>query len=242
MPFHWEPVSCKESKEDPLKKIRQIPALEVLCCISEGLTRKEMMTKLRVSGPAFELIVDQLHSERHRRAVNILADFKSGMTPQEIARRNHFKVENFDKIIKNLERLGLSSPIEPGADIRRPLVRHEFEERRRSFRVQHPVLVTKIYEVGGKELPGLILDLSERGVRTRGLQVDAHRKKSLFFMISDFGDTEPISFECRCRWTSSHDISEGSVVAGFEIISMPKKNFGILKTVIATERALEVAS
>jgi hypothetical protein len=242
MPSHWGPATGKGAKEVPLTSIRQIHALEVLRYISRGTTKEGMMRKFGLSAPAFESILNQLSIERRRRAENILADFKSGMTPHEIAERNHFRAENFQKILNDVERVAFYYPRELGVDSGRHQAQLEFEERRRLFRVHSPVLVTKIYAVTDPELPGLILDLSEGGLRTQGLQGHLEEKKSFFFAIGDCRETEPIRFDCRCRWTTSRDAPRGVPVAGFEITSISKSNLGILKTVVAMERALEVAS
>lgn len=196
------------------------------------------MNKFGLSSQRVDVIIEQLRCERDRRALHILADFKAGMPPAEIASVNGFRKDHFDKVLKNIGELGLLKERELGFNDGKLPVYPTISERRCSPRVHSPLLVTKVYEVAAPERPALIMDLSERGLRTRGIKGNSDEKKSLFVNVSDFKETGNLEFECQCRWISAHNDPGEIPDAGFEITSISKENLGLLKTVVGAEFAL----
>jgi hypothetical protein len=196
------------------------------------------MEKFGLSSCAVDSIIDQLSSERHRRALKISGGLKSGIAFEDIAKENGFRVEVFPSILNSLKKLGL------GPSDEFVLPNHEnatlpvHQERRSSPRLVCPVLVTRIYEIDAPEQDGQLLDLSENGLSTRGIHGHPGEGKRLFFKISDFKEADTLPFECRCRWTSNQSLSPTAVKAGFEITSIGPETLGVLKTVLATEFAL----
>ncbi len=196
------------------------------------------MDKFGLSSCAVDSIIDQLSSERHRRALKIADDLKSGIPFEDIAKENGFRLEVFASILNSLKKLGLCPSDEfvlPGHE---KAAHPVHQERRSSLRLVYPVLVTKIYEVDAPEQDGQLLDLSENGLSTRGIHGNPGEGKRLFFKISDFKEADTLPFECRCRWTTNESLSRTAVKAGFEITSIAPETLGVLKTVLASEFAL----
>jgi hypothetical protein len=221
-----------------VKEIRTISAGALLRAISAGITGKKLMRKFRLSRRGFHSVINQLLAEKERRAVQILADYRSGMTVDEIGKRNGFLAANFSNILKMLEDLNFLSNDNSTGKTGSRRTEHDAQDRRSFPRLQRPVLTTKIYDVDIPEKTGRILDLSESGIAVRGIESQIGQEKSLFMNVGDFDDYEPLTFECRCRWLSVSDDAQRDLCAGFEITSISEDTLGCLKTVLAAEIAL----
>ena len=221
-----------------MKEIRTISAGALLRAISAGITGKELMRKFGLSRRGFHSVLNQLLAERQRRAVQILADSRSGMTVDEIAKKNGFLAANFSNILKRLEDLHFLSNDNCTSKTGSPCTEHGARDRRSFPRFQRPVLTTKIYEADLPEKTGLILDLSESGIGVRGIESQMGQEKTLFMNVGDLVEYEALIFECRCQWISVYDGTQRDLCAGFEITSISANSLGCLKTVLAAEIAL----
>jgi len=221
-----------------VKEIRTISAGALLRAISAGITGKKLMRKFGLSRRGFHSVLNQLLAERQRKAVQILADYRSGMSVDEIGKRNGFLAANISNILKRLEDLNfLSNDNSPGKTGSRR-TEHDTQDRRSFPRLQRPVLTTRIYEAVVPEKTGLILDLSEGGIGVRGIESQMGQEKTLFMNVGDFVDYVPLIFECRCRWISVSDDAQRDLCAGFEITTISDNSLGRLRTVLAAEIAL----
>jgi PilZ domain len=221
-----------------LKKIRTISAGALLRAISAGITGQELMRKFGLSQEGFHSALDQLLAERQRRAVQILADSRSGMTVAEIAKKNGFLAANFSNILKRLEELPFLSDDNCTSKNGGQCTEQGARDRRSFPRLQSPVLTTRIYEAIAPEKTGLILDLSESGIGVRGIESQTGQAKTLFMNVGDFVEYEALTFECRCRWISVLGDTQSDFCAGFEITSISETSLGCLRTVLAAEIAL----
>jgi hypothetical protein len=220
-----------------MKRIRRISALELVRAISAKTTRQDLMVKFGFSSRTVDSIIEQLSSERQRRALKIADSLKSGIAFEDIAKENGFRVEVLAKVLNTLKNLELlpSDELMPADE---NAAAHLRQERRSSPRLLCPVLVTKIYEIEAPEQTGTLLDLSENGLSTRGIHGRPGEGKRLFFKISDFKEADPLPLECRCRWISNQSSSHTAAKAGFEITAIAPETLGVLKTVLASEFAL----
>jgi len=221
-----------------VKEIRTISAGALLRAISSGITGKKLMRKFGLSRRGFHSVLNQLLAERDRRAVQILADCRSGMTVAEIAKKNGFLAANFNNILKKLEDQHFLSENNGASKFGSSCTEHGGRDRRSFLRLQRPVLTTRIYEADVPEKTGLILDLSESGIGVRGIESQMGQEKTLFMNVGDFVEYEALTFKCRCQWISVYDGTPRDLCAGFEITSISDYNLGCLKTVIAAEMAL----
>jgi hypothetical protein len=225
-----------------VKKIRTISGGALLRAISAGITGKKLMRKFCLSKRGFHSVLNQLLAERQRRAVQILADSRSGMTVAEIAKKNGFLAANFSNILKRLEDLHFLSDDNRTSKTRSHWTEHSGRNRRYLPRIQRPVLTTRIYEAVVPEKTGLILDLSESGIGVSGIESQLGQEKTLFMNVGDLVEYEALTFECRCRWTSVYDDTQRSLCAGFEITSISETSLDCLKTVLAAEIALTLVA
>lgn len=218
-----------------MTKVKHIAAIEVLRAISTGMTRQELMNKFGLSASGMVKLLDRLSSERHRRAARIAADFKAGMSPEEIAEKNGFTIENFEKIMTKLKGLGILSDLSPAAGATKLVPERAAQDRRRAPRVHSPVLVTRVYEEAAPDRSGLILDMSETGLGILGIHGRPNEKKTFAMNVSDFTEADGLKFDCLCKWVSAQNDSSVSCKAGFEITSISENSLALLKTIVATE-------
>lgn len=221
-----------------MRKVRTISAKKIIDAIAAGVTRKELMTKFGLSLRGLDRLIDQLVSERRNRALRILADLQSGMSVHAIAKRNGFREERFGAIVKKLEDLGLLGEDDFMADNKEFAQETALRDRRSVLRLHRPVLMTRVFESTTRERFGLIMDLSEAGLRIKGIRARLDEAKTLFMNVGDFTQAEVLTLDCQCRWISVHEGTDGNGCAGFEITSISEDSLGFLKTVLATEFSL----
>lgn len=90
---------------------------------------------------------------------------------------------------------------------------------------------TLIYELRVPEIQGRILDISEEGVRTVGLEADVDEIKTLVVLGDAFGEVAPFEFKAICRW-SSRDEFTGASIAGFQIVEISQEDSRQLQLLI----------
>jgi len=215
-----------------------VSAKETLAAISAGMTRSELMTKFGLSSRGVDLLIDQLMFERRNRAFRIVADLQAGMSIHTVAKRNAFPEERFGPIVEKLKDLGLLGDHAFEASYGKPGTELPFEERRSVHRLHRPVLMTRVFESTTRGTFGLIMDLSESGLKTKGIRTRVDEEKTLLMNVGDFAQAELLTLDCRCRWISVHEGNCGNGCAGFEITSISEASLGFLKTVLATESSL----
>jgi hypothetical protein len=221
-----------------VQKIRTISAKEALAALSAGMKRKELKNKFGLSSRGLDRLIDQLMSERRNRALSILANLRSGMSVHAIAKENGFEEERFGWIVKRLDKLGLLIDEDFGVDDRDLEADLALRDRRSVPRLHRPVLMTKVFEATTREKFGLIMDLSELGLRIKGIRSRIEEKKTLFMNVGDLAQSEVLTLDCQCRWISVHEGSNANSCAGFRITSISEDSLGVLKKVLAAEFAL----
>jgi len=225
-----------------MKKMRKIRATDVLRVLSAGITKPELIRKFGLSSRELNRLIDRLLSEGRNRALMILADLRSGMPVNEIALKNGFRSSNFETILKYLEDMGMIERGNVVAGNGGSGAKVALRDRRSAPRVPHPLLVTQIFELNESVSSGLILDLSENGLRISGIEAHMDETKTFFVHLGDSIEAEALTFECRCRWISGHGLSQMNGCAGFEITSIPETSSRFLKMLLDSEFALtEVA-
>jgi hypothetical protein len=225
-------------KENIVNNVRTISAREVLTALSAGMTATEMASKFRVSFGGLQKIFDRLVSERHDRGLKILADIHEGMPVREIAARNGFPEEKFGLIVRRLEELGLlgrENLQPPDSEVELEL---DLEDRRSVPRLHVPVLTTRVFEANDPNKVGLIMDLSELGLRIKGISARVNEEKTLIMNVGDFAQTQLLKLECRCRWILTSPLGRGHEYSGFAITGISEDCMGFLKTMLASEYSL----
>jgi hypothetical protein len=215
-----------------------LSAKSILESIRGGLNREQLMDKYGLSPTELSIVLSRLLGERDRRTTQIIQDFLSGLQIQEIAERNAFSAERFIEVL----RLALYRELK-----RRPLLTAETErtsfesehaERRRYTRISSPVLMARIIDQSRPEREGSILDISEKGVAVKGINVRVDDEKTLLIGEATFDSMDPIVLTCLCRWTGKEEAPELDQSAGFEITKISESDDRYLKSVIEAERRL----
>lgn len=225
-----------------MKGPRTISARQILAGLSAGLTARELAARFGLPLPQLQPLIDRLLQERRTRALRILTDVRSGLSVQEIAGRNGFPAEKFGVIMERIKELGTPGSgdiCDPDAV---PDPEHSPQDRRSSPRLHVPVLTTRVYEATSPESTGQIMDLSELGLRIRGLRAHVDEVKTLVMNVGDFAQLQVLTLECQCRWVSGGEGTPETGCSGFQITSISDECLGFLQTILAHEFALGQAS
>jgi len=88
-----------------------------------------------------------------------------------------------------------------------------------------------IYDENNPQIRGIVHDITEKGVGTVGIRTQAHDVRVFAIPANEFFLVEPVVFEAKCRWTRTDKI-DGSLLAGFEIITVSRGNLKALRKLI----------
>ncbi len=106
------------------------------------------------------------------------------------------------------------------------------KRRRRSPR--HYVFVPlPVYALDNLVEEGSVVDISEYGLRTVGLEVRKGERKELLIQADGYADIYPFQLEARCCWVN-RDTDSGLCEAGFEITDANQGSLQQLRNLIGT--------
>jgi hypothetical protein len=164
-------------------------------------------------------------------ASEVLRDIRNGMSRSELMEKHGISFPGLQGIVSLL--------VESGAIGRNELYGYfhsQGEEAvvpeldRRHYRAsadEH----TLIYELNVPEIQGSILDISEEGVRTIGLEAGAEDVMTLVVLGDAFGEILPFEFKAKCRWSTTDEVT-GASIAGFQIIEISREDSRQLQRLI----------
>ncbi len=107
-------------------------------------------------------------------------------------------------------------------------VKHRQFPRIRTHRGK--ILISETYASANR---GIVLDISEGGVRSVGMIVETGAVNYLEMTFAGFPRSSSISFWAKCRWTAKEQVS-GQCMAGFEIATISDDNLALLRQLIQT--------
>lgn len=172
-------------------------------------------------------------SSRKVIASDVLRDIRKGMSRSELMEKHRISFPGLQGIVSLL--------IESGALGRDELYGYlhaRGEEAvvpdmdRRHYRASADDS-TFIYELHLPEVQGRILDISEEGVRTVGLEAEVDEIKTLVVLGDAFGDVAPFEFSAICRWATQDELT-GVPIAGFQIVEISPEDSRQLQRLIQT--------
>jgi hypothetical protein len=91
----------------------------------------------------------------------------------------------------------------------------------------------KIHEKRNRNNRGTIINITARGVGTKGIRVAYDDRIQMVVMADEFFRLEKFQLDARCRWVKEGD-SPSEIAAGFEIISISKSDLEHLQNLIHT--------
>lgn len=160
-----------------------------------------------------------------------LDDLRSGMTDQQLMERYRLTPRGLGTVFRNLVNADLMSFREL---IRRSTGQLNLPEMVAELRIlsrKQLEFLIPITEWEKPENTGLVYDISDDGVGTRGLQVKTHEIKTLMIPADDYFKSDPIVFEGVCRWVKEHE-NRWESAAGFRVMRIERGSLSELQAII----------
>lgn len=174
----------------------------------------------------------------HVRKEDFLEDLRSGMTDQELMERYRLTPRGLGTVFRNLVNADLIGFREL---IRRSTGQLNLPEMVAELRIldrRQLEFLIPITECEKPDNTGLVYDISDDGVGTRGLLAKIHEIKTLMIPVDDYFRSEPIVFEGVCRWVEEKP-NRWECAAGFRVARLQRGSLSDLQEIM---RALSLPS
>jgi hypothetical protein len=158
--------------------------------------------------------------KRSIKAREIIRDVRSGLTDTELMNKYRLSTGRLKYV---LDRLVEAKALETSElQSRISLAQESTATRAVRARTRSYLLFSiPVYDTENLQVEGWLVDIEEKGLQISGIQADVGEVKSLLIRSDEFVDVYPFGIDAECRWVEP-DETEGSVRAGFEIVSITK--------------------
>jgi hypothetical protein len=89
-----------------------------------------------------------------------------------------------------------------------------------------------VYEGGDPFEPGLIRDISEKGVCIDGIRTQIGERKTFMVRLGPLEGHSTFVFDAQCRWVRRESEHNGELVAGFEITNISPVDLRVLQKLV----------
>jgi hypothetical protein len=169
-----------------------------------------------------------MRPKRQIRAKDFILNIDSGMSDEELMERYKLSHKGLQSVYNKLldaqliERNKILDRLEdsPASTHARRLERKE---------VFIPLSIREV----SKASKGTVLDVSLKGVGTKGILTEVGERKHLLILADEFFTLQRFSFFARCRW-AKENVASAESLAGFEIVSISPADLENLKHMIET--------
>jgi hypothetical protein len=153
-------------------------------------------------------------------AVDFIRDVRAGMTTSQLMNRYSLSTRECRSLFRQLE-AGMK---DPGALYGRTVSNGgEGTRRLRDLpRVDIP-LPLPVYDAKRPDSRGLVLDVSEKGLRTQGIEAEPGREFTFVVCADRLFDMNPVVCDAECRWVKRKGL-HGEYLAGFQITDISERN------------------
>lgn len=155
--------------------------------------------------------------KRKIRARDVIEDIRSGMNTKDLMNKYKFSPKALRLVFRRLLDSNFLSQAE--LDGTTSLYQNGDEKSIRKIprkRIKFPL---RIYDGGNPFKPGLVMDISERGLCISGIDSMIGDVKSFIIRTGGRSDGSDPVFEAKCRWVSR---DHGKIIAGFEITNISR--------------------
>jgi hypothetical protein len=161
-------------------------------------------------------------------AADIVKDIRSGLTDAAIMAKYNISGDALQRALKQLVDEGFISRAEfdwrPTEYYDSVIIQNFRRHSRIALNVRLPII-----DANDPAAEGVVRDISEKGVRTMGIQAEVNDVRSLVVLADELARIDPFGFEACCRWAGK---DRGTYLAGFEIIDISEKSLSDLKELI----------
>ncbi len=169
--------------------------------------------------------------KREIKATQFVKDIRAGMTTSRLMRKYQLSPREcqnlygqIEQIIPDPGRLYGRLPIDDedgGGD----------SEAKRLYPRHDVPLPMSVLDIRKTDRRGLVLDISAKGLRTQGIDIQPMTVLTLVIMADELFDIGPIVLDGQCRWSKRQGM-HGTWIAGFQLVDISRRNLNDLLAVI----------
>ena len=150
---------------------------------------------------------------------DLIRDIKAGMSSAELMEKYKLSQEGFRRVVKAL--IDASNRRRNAANVRTE-AQEESPEVKDMRQFPRKSIDFPLWVYGDVEQIeyGFVEDVSEKGVRVRGIDVGIGEERTFVVRYAPGDRRQPFVFEATCRWVNTNAQSPNKTVAGFEITSI----------------------
>ena len=173
-----------------------------------------------------------MSTQRKIKAAEIIRDVRAGMSDSGLMEKYKLSAKGLQNLFRQVIDARIMQPSElfgrtPSYD------NWVLLENLRSVPRQTLYMPIPVHVLDQPELQGAIEEMSEKGLRVRGIGARIHEDKTFVLNVDNCFSSTPIILEAQCKWTAGNS-TNGTLVAGFEIIHVQQGDFpGLLAMVNA---------
>jgi len=168
-------------------------------------------------------------SKRIIKAKEIVADLRSGMTAKELLIKYNVTPNALRNMMRTLVNAGAVDENE-AQDIMAQAEKGLTVKNRRKYPRYFVYVPLPIYDADDLLSEGYVVDISEEGLRIKGIETAPGDKKEFVVQPDYYGHAFPFSFEAECKWASKK--AAGEPIAGFKITDISEGGREQIRTII----------
>ncbi|GEM_PF-599105 len=168
-------------------------------------------------------------SVRQIPAGELVKDLQSGMTAAQVMAKYSLSAEELRRLLKQLEKAGANLSKLYGRTVEDST--SEVIKRIRFLPRYKVVLPVPIHDADDPRITGILLDISEKGLGTEGIDADPGQIRRFLVMADQFFPIDPFRLEATCRWIKATG-DEKRFIAGFEITAIADRAFQDLRSFV----------
>lgn len=229
---------------------QEVVVWKVLKDIHNGVRVDEMKKKYRLTSDGLRGLFKQLEDagllervdtksgqrfvlakKRRISIAQISDDIRSGMNNAQLGEKYKLSSQALQRLYAKLTAVGAVGRSELyGRFVDEEGICLEASEKCRRSPRKYPAFAIPVQETEDPDSRGWILDISERGVKIRGISAEVGEFKTLAVAADYLAGLSPFVFDAECRWVEQDE--DDHVVAGFEIPELSDRNLEHLLNVI----------
>jgi hypothetical protein len=162
---------------------------------------------------------------------DFLRDLRSGMADEDLMRKYNLTARGLGTLLRNLVNAEIISFREV---IRIASGQLNLPEIVAELRIRSRKQLEFLLPISDSEHPenvGLVYDISDDGVGTRGLKTEMHEIRTLVIPADDYFRVEPVIFKAVCRWVEKRG-DRWESAAGFRVAQLLRGSLTELQEII----------
>jgi hypothetical protein len=217
--------------------VKKIDALPLVRDMRAGLSAEVLMDKYGLSEKALQKIHGQIHKKRFNLVESMVNDILFGIELGSFLEKYNIPYDRLDSILNQLLKNNVINS-EPLARWKDRALQRPQSNPGSSFTRYFPSFPIVVCDLTDSTNKGLIVDIDEQGLGTKGIKSEKARVIRLAVLGDEFGSIDPFEFNAVCRWARLDGFQ--GCLAGFQIDHISSHDSACLRKLLQLGRGNRV--